>query len=337
MNSDRGKKRTGTIARRSARAVQLKIGPACAALIGGCVHAPRQATPPPAASPAPVPPPAASDGTPTVSVDLNRAVGENTTFREKATQRQKFQVRIDFGKVFEAQGDLDRALEEYQAALKVAEHRGRRELTSADEALAHRRIASTLDRFGQFSRSEPHYQKALKLAPKDARAWNDWGYSCYLQGRWAEAERSLRMALKLAPDDARARTNLGMALAAAGKTREALPLLGGNHGDAIGRANLGYLLASTGQYERARQEYLAALSMRPDLSLARRALAQLDRQQRAIVTGPPDSLAQNTAKHPAPIRQDPKVARTSVSTSDDILLPPLPPLPPDQPPSGARP
>ncbi len=86
--------------------------------------------------------------------------------------------------------------------------------------------------------------------------------------------------MKLAPDDPRVRTNLGMTLAAAGKTEEALPLLSGNQGDAIGHANLGYLLASTGQYERARQEYQAALSMRPDLDLAHRALAQLDRQEK---------------------------------------------------------
>ncbi len=79
--------------------------------------------------------------------------------------------------------------------------------------------------------------------------------------------------MKLAPDDARIRTNLGMTLAAAGKTEEALPLLSNNQGEAIGHANLGYLLASTGQYDRARHEYQAALSMRPDLALARRALA----------------------------------------------------------------
>ena len=218
------------------------------------------------ASPPPAPPAASSDATPTVSVNLNRTVGENTTFHKTATERQKFQVHIDFGKVFETQGNLDRAVQEYQDALKVAEARGHGELNAADEALAHRRIASALDRLGQFRQSEAHYQKAQKLAPKDPKVWNDAGYSYYLQGRWAEAERSLRTAMKLAPDDARVRTNLGMTLAAAGKTEEALPLLSTNQGDAIGHANLGYLLASTGQYERARQEYQAALSMRPDLA-----------------------------------------------------------------------
>ena len=48
-------------------------------------------------------------------------------------------------------------------------------------------------------------------------------------------------------------------------------------GDAIGHANLGFLLAATGQVELARQQYLQALALRPSLALARRALAQLDR------------------------------------------------------------
>ena len=266
---------------------------------------------------------------PTVSVDLNRRAGESTTFHKSATDQQKFQVHIDFGKVFDAQGHLDRALQEYQDALKVAEGRGRGRLTAADQALAHRRIASTFDRRGQFRESEAHYLRAQKLAPRDPKVWNDAGYSYYLQGRWEEAERSLRTALKLAPDDARVRTNLGMALGAAGKTQEALTLLSAGEGDAVGHANLGYLLASTGQYQRARQEYQAALSMRPDLPLAHRALAQLDRQERGIATPPPAAIARgdSTPATSGSRKVDPQVARTSASASDEVLLPPLPPLP----------
>jgi Flp pilus assembly protein TadD len=307
----------------------LGAGLTAAALCVGCAHTLRQADTQVPASPPPAPAAVAAskDATPTVSVDLTRTVGEDTTFHKTATDRQRFQVHIDFGKVFEAQGNLDRALQEYQDALKVAETRGRGHHNAADEALAHRRIASTLDRLAQFSQSEVHYHKAEKLTPRDPKVWNDAGYSYYLQGRWDESERALRTAMKLAPDDPRVRTNLGMTLAGAGKTREALPLLSGNQGDAIGHANLGYLLASTGQYERARQEYQAALSMRPDLDLAQRALAQLDRQEKGLTPTPTALMARNTAAARDPSRLDPQVTPASASSPDRILDPPLPPLP----------
>lgn len=330
--------RTGIPGRRRRAAILLGIGLACAAVDGGCAHAPRQATNSvlsPQAAPTSAPPTASRDPVPTVSVDLNRTVGENTTFHRTATDRQRFQVHIDFGKVFESQGNLDRALQEYQDALKVAEARGHGDgLKAADEALAHRRIATTLDRLGQFRQSEPHYRRAVKLASKDPRAWNDAGYSYYLQGRWAEAERSLRTAMKLVPGDARVRTNLGMVLGAAGKTDEALKLLSANQGDAIGHANLGYLLASTGQYRRARQEYRAALSMRPDLPVAQRALVQLDRQERGLAAQPTTAIASvvDPTKPAAPGKVDPDVARTSLVD----IPPPLPPLPPE-PTATARP
>ncbi len=304
----------------------LLVGPglAIAALCVGCVHAPRQAAAPASVPSSTAPAAKAEYPPPSASVNLNRTVGENTTFHTNATDRQRYQVHLDFGKVFEAQGNLDRAVQEYQDALKVAETRGHGHLNAADEALAHRRIASALDRLGQFAESRVHYAKAQKLTPKDAKVWNDAGYSNYLQGKWDESERALRTALKLAPDDPRIRTNLGMTLAAAGKTREALPLLSRNEGDAIGHANLGYLLASTGKYEQARQEYRVALSMRPDLDLAQRALAQLDRQEQAIVARPTSLVARSTL--PAPGLVDPQVKMAS-APANDLDLPPLPPVP----------
>ncbi len=322
-------------ARRTRPRRRCALAAACLAglsIVGGCVHGPRQAGESGTTAQAPAPPQASGDPTPTVSVDLNRTVGENTTFHRSATDRQRFQVHVDFGKVFEAQGNLEGATQEYREAIKIAEERRRRGLSHADAALAHRRLASALDRQGRFRESEPHYRKAQNLAAKDPRVWNDSGYSYYLQGRWDEAETALRTAQKLAPDDARIRTNLGMVLAAAGKTREALPLLSNNQGDAIGHANLGYLLASTGQYDLARREYQEALLLRPDLALAQRALTQLDRQQNAAASGTTAIAASTPASKGIrpPLPLDPAVARasaTSVAPSDGLPhLPIRPPL-----------
>jgi tetratricopeptide (TPR) repeat protein len=128
-----------------------------------------------------------------------------------------------------------------------------------------------------------------------------------------------------------------MVLGAAGKTEEALSLLSANQGDAVGHANLGFLLASTGRREQARREYQAALAMRPDLPLARRALAQLDRLERGIVTPSTVAIARDDAPKPSviPALVDPAIARTSVAPI--VVDEPLPPLPPGGPPGPARP
>ena len=311
------------------RSIAMKAGLAMlAAVESGCILMPRRpdtsaATAAPAPASAAVAPAVPQDLRSSASVEVVRTVGENMTFRREPTERQKFQVHLDFGKIFENQGSFDRALQEYQAALTAAEARGHGDLKPLDQALAHRRMAAVFDRLGRFQQSEDHYKKALKLGPKEARTWNDEGYSYYLQGRWAESEKSLRKALKLAPEDARIRTNLGLTLAAMGRSEEALTLLSRSEGDAAGHANLGYLLAATGQYEPARQEYRKALALRPGLAVARRALVQLDRQQGTS----PDSGGQTqiAAGAVAPVRAtDPGVSPASTSPPDLTSLPPLP-------------
>jgi len=243
-------------------------------------------------------------------------VDPKTAFRADATDRQRFQVRLDFGKIFEYQGNFDSALGEYQEALAVAQsHKGG--LGSADEAVAERKIAAAYDRLGRFAQAETHYKKALKLNPKDSKIWNNAGYSYYLQGRHADAERALKIAEKLAPDDARIKVNLGLAMAAGGKIKEAMPYLSRSGGDAAAHANLGYLLASTGQTELARQQYQKALEVRPDFEVARRALTVLNTPPHA------DQPNKGVAHIPPPRHFDPSVGLASIRQAE--WLPPLPP------------
>ncbi len=284
---------------------------AWAAMCSGCLLTPLQ-TQSAAQAPAPQVPEGASS--PEVAAQIQSSA-QQTDFQAKATDRQSFQVHIDFGRVFESQGNFDAALLEYQEALAVVETKRRGSLGPADSALAHRRMAGTLDRLGRFAQAEAHYQKALNFSPRDSKIWNDVGYSYYLQGRWPDAERALKTAAQLAPDDERIRINLGLALAAAGKTTEAFPLLSQSTGDAAGHANLGYLLAATGQFDLARQQYEIALAQRPDMELARRALARLARQQQnsAAPDGTGGSLA--ASKRVAAEALDRHVERAHVTTA----------------------
>ena len=270
--------------------------------------------------PPPTPPAAPETVAPgTVAVDLTKAHDPNE-FREDVTQDQRIHVHIDFGRVFESQGNFEAALSEYQQALAACEHKGIGRTRSADEALAHRRIGNALDRLGRFAQAEMHYKKALRLSPRDPKIWNDAGYSYYLQGRWADAERTLKSGSRLAPEDVKLKTNLGLTLAAAGRTNEALPMLSQYSGDAIGHANLGFLLAATGQVELARQQYLQALALRPSLALARRALAQLDRARDAeavAAAGQPPAQSVITA----PARASDDAVRKAATTRTRIPPP----------------
>jgi Flp pilus assembly protein TadD len=290
---------------------------AMAVISVGCAITPRQAAP------------AGAAAAPAGSEDANSSPGDQagvsnlkTDFHEKPTDRQRFQVHIDFGRVFEAQGNLDGAVLEYQDALTVVENKRHGPFRPSDEALAHRRMGGALDRLGRFAQAEMHYKKALKLSSKDPKIWNDAGYSYYLQGRWAEAEQTLKTAAKLAPDDERIRVNLGLALAAAGKTSEALPLLSKTGGDAVGHANLGYLLAATGQLDLARLHYEQAKALRPDLELPPRALARIDRQEGKLQPpgAAPTIMAKSVRSTARPI--DSRVTQTSTARAK--IPPPLP-------------
>jgi Flp pilus assembly protein TadD len=298
--------------------VVIRSLPAIFALaLGGCVAMPR-----PAGQPADEPGAGPHNDSKTVAANQAQVSDPKTQFQEKATDRQRFQVHIDFGRVFETQGNIDAAILEYQDALAVVQSKRRGTLRPADEALAHRRIGGAMDRQGRFAQAETHYKKALKLNPKDPKIWNDAGYSYYLQGRWDDAERTLKTAARLSPDDDRIRTNLGLTLAAAGRTDQALPLLSQSNGDAVGHANLGYLLAASGQVDLARRQYETALALRPDLQLARRALTRLDLQVRGAQSpvAPDASVAQGTRSTAPAI--DPDV--TQASTSRVKIPPPVP-------------
>jgi Flp pilus assembly protein TadD len=236
-------------------------------------------------------------------------------------------VHLDFGRVFETQGNVDAAILEYRDALNVVQSRRRGPFRPEDEALAHRRMGGALDRLGRFADAEAHYATAQKLSPKDAKIWNDAGYNFYLQGRWSESERALRMAAKLAPDDQRIRVNLGLTLAAAGKSDEAFGLLSQSSGDAVGHANLGYLLAARGQVDLARRQYETALGLRPDFDLARRALAKLDTKNGGVhsANNSPDHEDRRLRTPAAPVDSSVKQASAARSKVPQPVLRRIPP------------
>ncbi|RUL88583.1 tetratricopeptide repeat protein [Tautonia sociabilis] len=269
----------------------------------GCVliPGPREAAEPPAlASASPI-----VEGMPKRDPAASQAVAPAAPIASETmpalTPDRTARVHLDLGRVFEAKGELDAAEAEYRKAVSSLS----RKVDRDTRTLAHRRLAGILDRQGKFAASAEHHEAALDLAPRDARAWNDAGYSAYLQGNWDEAISRLRKAQSLDPDDPRILTNLGLALAASGQVDEALPVLDRAGGPVAARANLGYILAATGRTDEARDRYLEALRLNPDHTVARLALGQLDA---TITPRPVDSIASAV---PPPSRVDPAVSPAS--------------------------
>jgi Flp pilus assembly protein TadD len=215
----------------------------------------------------------------TAATAATKASSAKTDFHSEVTASQQFNVHVELARALESQGNFEAAIAEYQKAADVCSKKGSilrgSGVGPVQQALAQRRMAAAYDRMGRFAQSETHYTEALKLAPGDAKVWNDVGYSYYLQNRWADAERALKTADSMDPNNPRTLTNLGLVLAAESKNQDALTALSRANGPAVGHANLGFILAAMGKDDQARAHYESALAIRPELTAAREALARI--------------------------------------------------------------
>jgi Flp pilus assembly protein TadD len=80
--------------------------------------------------------------------------------------------------------------------------------TQPDFAAAHYDLGLLLAGRGQFEGAIRHYAESLRLNPRNADAFNNWGTALALQNRSAEARRKFQAALSLDPRHGAARRNL---------------------------------------------------------------------------------------------------------------------------------
>lgn len=240
------------------------------------------------------------------------------------TPRRATNVHLDLGRVFESRGQLDAAEGEYRKALDSED----RKVDKATRAMAHRKLASVLDRQGKFADSGAHHREATKLAPKDHRVWNDSGYSSYLQGRFDEAITLLREAEKLEPNDKKTLTNLGLALAASGRDDEATAIFSRAGGPSAAEANLAYIQAATGRTDEARGRYETLLSQNPAHPVALKAIGQLDtdavRSAEMIASTPPTKVDSGVVPASFEAIPSPRVANPPTSAAELLESVPVP-------------
>jgi Tfp pilus assembly protein PilF len=139
-----------------------------------------------------------------------------------------------------------------------------------------RRLAVLYDRQGDFNKAAEEYKPLLQKNPKDADLLNDFGYSCYSQGKWSDAETQFRQAVNVNPKHARAWVNLGMTLAQLHRTQESIEAFSKVVSAAQAHCNVAFILTTQGRFDDAKAAYRKALALDPELTLARAALAKLE-------------------------------------------------------------
>lgn len=146
---------------------------------------------------------------------------------------------------------------------------------------AHHRLGVIAAKEGRFPDAEDHLQQARRLGPPNAELLSDLGYVYYLQHRLPEAEQTLNEALALEPKHQAACNNLGLVLGAQGRFAESLAVFKQVNSEGEAYANLAYVLAQRGEFQRSEDAYLHALTLDNRLQTAAAAMLQVAQRRRA--------------------------------------------------------
>jgi len=152
-------------------------------------------------------------------------------------------------------GQVDRAILQYQRALKI----------NPNDAMAYNNLASALLQKGQVDEAIEQCQNALKINPNDAAAYNNLGHALFKKGQVDEAIEQYQHALKISPSFAQACYNLGNALFQQGQVEEAIEQFRNalktkpNYAEACN--NLGNALLQKGQVDEAIQQFQNAIKI----------------------------------------------------------------------------
>lgn len=169
------------------------------------------------------------------------------------------------GRVFEQQGAMDKAIEQYRKAV----------LLNHNYAAAYQRLGLVLSITSRHDESLEAFTKAVELKPDSAVIRNNLGFELLYQERWAEAERHLREAVRIDPKLARGHINLALLMARTERYDEALASFRHVLAEPDAYYNLGLVLRAQKRYEQAADAFNHVLSVNPEFTAARQQLAQI--------------------------------------------------------------
>jgi len=168
-------------------------------------------------------------------------------------------------RMFEEQGHVERAVEQYRKAIAVNHH----------YADAYHRLGLLLSKVSRHDEAIDAFARAVELEPRNAHFYNNFGFELMFEERWSEAERELREAIRLQPGLKRAQINLAMALSKMGRFDEALPVFLAVLPEPDAHYNMGLLYRGQQQYSEASRAFQHVLTLNPSFTAARTQLAEI--------------------------------------------------------------
>ncbi len=226
----------------------------------------------------------------------------------KATPKGGMESELALARLLERRGDTEQAARIYGVCLSK----------DPRNAQAHHRLGVIAAREGRFPDAEEHLQQARRLGRPDAELLSDLGYVYYLQHRLPEAEQTLNEALALEPKHQAACNNLGLVLGAQGRFSESLAVFKQVNSEGEAYANLAYVLAQRGEFQRSEEAYLHALTLDNRLQAAAAAMLQVAQRRRA------QSAEKVAGQTPPPVRSErpgPTGAEALVQISEGREIP----------------
>jgi Flp pilus assembly protein TadD len=216
------------------------------------------------------------------------------------TPAQKLKLALEWATMLERMDNLPEAAAQYERVLTMEEN----------NAVAIHRLGIVFSKAGQFDRADQFFQRAVKLQPRDAAVWNDWGRSFYLRNNWVEAEKRYRQSLGCDAKYQLAVNNLAMTLGQEKRYSESFQTFcSAGLTEAQAHCNIAFILWSQGRVEEAKKACALAHQLDPSSRKAQELLAQLDPSQRPQLqrTSAPGTSVQGA--------QQPSSLASGVSTS----------------------
>jgi tetratricopeptide (TPR) repeat protein len=200
-----------------------------------------------------------------------RPVG-NKTAADMNSERSKFErsedppfnanTRFAAGQLAESQGAPQRAVAQYQEALKL----------DPKMLPAAYRLGVCYTQMRDYPKAIAAWQNYLKLTNGSATAYGNLGFCLELSGQKPQAEEAYQQGIAKDPKNQPCRINYGLMLARAGRIDDALQQLRAVLSEAESHYNLASVYEQQGKKAPAREEYAKALELDPGMWEAKQRL-----------------------------------------------------------------